>query len=187
MKINKRKLLFFGYSDKNIPIIKKFRKEKFDISFVSENEIYDNYDLDKYDFCLSFGYKKIFKNDYLKKYNNKIINLHISYLPFNKGAYPNYYSFVYGGPTGVTIHEINSKIDEGDIILRKYVYFEYNKSLTFTNTYNRLIKEIQNLFIDNFDYLTSGNYSKFKQRGRGSFYKKFRTSEKFWTRQIITK
>lgn len=187
MKIKKKKLLFFGYSNKNIPIIKKFKKEKFDITFVSENESYNNYDLDKFDFCLSFGYKKIFSSNYLKKYKNIIVNLHISYLPFNKGAYPNYYSFVYGGPTGVTIHEINNKIDEGDIILRKYIYFEYNKSLTYINTYKKLIKEIQNLFIHNFDYITSRNYAKFKQRGRGSYYKKFATSKKFWSRRIFTK
>ena len=33
----------------------------------------------------------------------KIINLHISFLPFNRGYYPNLWSHQEGTPSGVTI------------------------------------------------------------------------------------
>ena len=37
--------------------------------------------------------------------------MHISYLPFNRGAHPNYWSFKDNSPKGVTIHFIDNGID----------------------------------------------------------------------------
>ena len=76
---------------------------------------------------------------------NDILNLHISYLPFNKGAHPNFWSFAENTPSGVTIHKINKKIDSGNIIYQKILDFELNKNkkkLTFKDTYSVLISEI---------------------------------------------
>ena len=47
-----------------------------------------------YDFIISFGYRHIIKEDVINKFINKIINLHISYLPYNKGADPNLWSYL---------------------------------------------------------------------------------------------
>ena len=76
---------------------------------------------------------------------NDILNLHISYLPFNKGTHPNFWSFAENTPSGVTIHKINKKIDSGNIIYQKILDFELNKNkkkLTFKDTYSVLISEI---------------------------------------------
>ncbi len=43
----------------------------------------------------------------------------MGYLPFNRGAHPNFWSFMEKTPSGVTMHEINSGIDKGKIIVQK--------------------------------------------------------------------
>ena len=53
-----------------------------------------------------------------------MINLHISYLPYNKGAHPNFWSWVKNTPKGVSIHLISEKIDAGDIIFQKKLIFQ---------------------------------------------------------------
>ena len=99
-------------------------------------------------------------------------NLHISYLPFNRGSHPNFWSFINNTPKGVTIHEIDKKIDMGFIVFRKKINFKKNYNLTFKNTHNILIEEIEKLFIKNYNKIISGDYSKKKIKFKGSFHKK---------------
>ena len=47
------------------------------------------------------------------------INLHLSYLPFNRGKNPNVWSIIESTPCGATIHKIDEKIDTGKIYVRK--------------------------------------------------------------------
>jgi len=98
---------------------------------------------------ISYNYKYIIKKDILKHY--KIINLHISYLPFNRGANPNIWSFIDNTPKGVTIHYIDEGIDTGDIISQKKVVL--NKDMTLKTSYKKLHKHIQNLFKFKFNNL----------------------------------
>ena len=60
---------------------------------------------------VSFGYNKLIKKLILKFVNCPIYNIHISYLPYNKGAHPNFWSFIDRTPHGVSIHKINENID----------------------------------------------------------------------------
>lgn len=45
----------------------------------------------------------------------------MSYLPYNKGTHPNYWSFIENTPKGVMIHEIDKGIDTGNIIVQKKI------------------------------------------------------------------
>ncbi len=57
---------------------------------------------------------------YFPKYNS--INLHFSLLPKYRGASPVYWTILNGEQTtGVTIFELNEKMDEGDILARQEV------------------------------------------------------------------
>src|SRR4051812_1676346 len=58
----------------------------------------------KYDLIISYNYKYLIPVDILNISPNKFINLHISYLPWNKGANPNAWSFIENTPSGVTVH-----------------------------------------------------------------------------------
>ncbi|MBQ3033656.1 MAG: hypothetical protein IJD28_04690 [Deferribacterales bacterium] len=61
------------------------------------------------DFIISFGYHYMVHKDIVKKFENKIINMHISYLPWNRGADPNLWSILENTPKGVTIHRLAGK------------------------------------------------------------------------------
>lgn len=77
-----------------------------------------------------------------------ILNLHISYLPWNRGKNPNFWSFVDDTPKGVTIHQIDERLDKGKILLQKRLQFDENKE-TFVTTYQKLNEEIVKLFMEN--------------------------------------
>src|SRR5271157_696901 len=66
-----------------------------------------------------FGY--LLKPDFLGLLPKGCINLHPSYLPYNRGAYPNVWSIVDQTPAGVTLHYVDEGIDTGDIIRQKKV------------------------------------------------------------------
>ena len=82
----------------------------------------------------------------LKIAKRPILNLHISYLPCNRGSQPVFWSFVENTPKGITIHEINKEIDMGYIIFRKKYVFK-KKNLTLKEAYLFLIKEIEKLYV----------------------------------------
>lgn len=111
------------------------------------------------DLVISYNYKYIIKKNFLVE--NKFINLHISLLPWNKGANPNFWSIVNDTPKGVTIHMIDEGIDTGDILFQKEIFFD--EELTLKTSYEVLHKEITNLFIDNIDSITKKDFNRIKQ------------------------
>ena len=71
--------------------------------------------------CLA-GFMKILSKRIIKKYKNKILNIHPSLLPRYKGL--NTHKRVIENKeafTGCTIHLVNSKLDSGKIILQKKI------------------------------------------------------------------
>ena len=127
-------------------------------------------DIKNIDWIISYGYKFILKSDIIDSTLNPILNLHISYLPYNKGAYPNYWSFVNKTPKGVSIHKIEEGIDTGPIFIQKRV--SYSENDTLYSFYKKLKFEIEKLFIENFKKIIDGEIRPFTQKGKGSFHKK---------------
>ena len=169
-----KKVLFLGYDENETILIKELRKTGC-IVYTSKKNIC--YDLD-YDLIICFGYRHIIKEEVLSKLKIPIINLHISYLPWNKGSHPNFWSFFDCTPSGVTIHLIDKGIDTGHIIYQKYVNFD-DRELTFKDTYKRLIYELEKLFISKIREIVSGNYVAKAQRREGSFHKKSELPKQF--------
>lgn len=94
---------------------------------------------------ISYGYRNIIPVECINYMKSRIINLHISYLPWNRGADPNIWSILDGTPKGVTIHRIAQGFDTGDIIYQKQVELDYEKE-TLKSSYEKLHKEIVDLF-----------------------------------------
>jgi len=120
------------------------------------------------DFTVSFGYRHILRKHMIDFLGNKIINLHISFLPWNKGADPNFWSFFDNTPKGVTIHHLTEKMDAGDILLQKEVQFKKNETLA--SSYNILMDEITALFCNNVQRILTGEIEPVKQREMGSYH-----------------
>ena len=111
-----------------------------------------NIDVDIYppvecDLVISYGWRKIIRPNFLNIC--RCINLHISYLPWNRGAYPVLWSIWNQTPYGITIHNMSKKIDEGDILLQKKIIFP--DTYTLRDAYNYSKSKIEQLFIENLD------------------------------------
>lgn len=120
------------------------------------------------DFIISYNYRYIITEDIIDFYSNRIINLHISLLPWNKGAHPNFWSFWDNTPKGVTIHFVDKGLDTGDILLQKEVFFDETETLE--STYDTLQREIQLLLLQNWGNIKSGEIEGRKQIQGGSFH-----------------
>jgi len=167
------KILYLGpYS----PLV-DFLKTKGDLT-TTENKTSPEF-LSQFKWIFSYGYRHILTHNHIKSSQNPIINLHISYLPWNRGSNPNYWSWVNNTIKGVTIHYVDEGIDTGDIVLQKEVKF--NSDETLFTSYNKLKKEIEKLFITNFENITKGIILPKPQPQGGSLhYKKDFPGVKSW-------
>lgn len=159
----KKRILFLGYNELQTRVIEA----------LISNECYVEHTDDlidgsgDYDLVISFGYRHILRKNVIERIGCPIFNLHISYLPFNRGAHPNFWSFYENTPSGVTIHLIDEGVDTGPIVFQRYVNFDENEQ-TFVQTYSRLVKEIENLFIEKVGDILTDNWNAKPQRGFGS-------------------
>lgn len=163
----RRKILFLGYDRSETNIIDSLIKENCNVDH-TDKEITA---INGYDFAISYGYRHILKKEIIKNSKCPIFNLHISYLPFNRGAHPNFWSFYDKTPSGVTIHIMDEGIDTGPIVAQKYVNFK-KKDDTFSKTYEVLKCELEKLFLEILESLLLMKWICFKQIGEGSNHRK---------------
>ena len=121
-------------------------------------------------FLISYGYRHILGKEVLSKFPDRAINLHISYLPWNRGADPNLWSFVEDSPKGVTIHYLDEGVDTGDIIVQKKMEFD-SDSETLATSYEKLQSAMQKLFKLNWNEVRNGSCKRKKQIGQGSSHR----------------
>lgn len=146
-------------------------------------------DIMKFDLIISFKYRHIINSDIIKYFNKRLINLHISYLPWNRGAHPNLWSFLDNTKKGVTIHEMTDKLDSGPIIYQAEI--KYTSEDTLYTSYNRLNISLENLFINNWEKIYTNNYKSFIPIECGSYnsLKKFSTVKHLlkngWNTKVI--
>jgi methionyl-tRNA formyltransferase len=118
------------------------------------------------DWVVSYGYRKIIKDVHILKYPNRIINLHIGLLPWNKGASPNFWSWFDDTPKGVTIHYVDHALDSGDIIAQEQILFP--PDTTLAQSYQALRETIEQLFISMWPNIKKGEYMGIRQGPGGS-------------------
>lgn len=135
---------------------------------ISDEFIYsENYIDGDWDSVISFGYREKIPKSILEK--SRCINLHISYLPWNRGAHPNFWSYWDDTPKGITIHLMDEGIDTGNILVQELV----DLSGTLRETHAQLESAIVALFIKNQDLILDAAYCGIPQnKNAGSFHKK---------------
>ena len=114
---------------RNIPGIIFAKKNKINSKIVNyqniksaENKILNLLKKNKIEFIFLAGFMKILSNFFIKKFGNKIINIHPSLLPKYKGL--NTHERVIKKNekfSGCTVHYVNDKLDSGKIILQKKI------------------------------------------------------------------
>jgi methionyl-tRNA formyltransferase len=92
------------------------------------------------------------------------INFHMSFLPFNRGANPNIWSIIENTPAGCTIHRIDEKIDNGNIICQKKT--NHNILDTGETLYFKILKDFKKMFINNWDLMKKKKFQGKKQNAK---------------------
>jgi len=114
-----------------------------------------------------FGY--ILRPEFLLLFSEGVINVHLAYLPYNRGAYPNVWSILDGTPAGVTLHYVDSEIDTGDLIAQQEIPIEPLD--TGKTLYHKLERLCVALFKEKWPLIRSGQVSRVPQRtGGGTFH-----------------
>ncbi len=165
--MSQENILFLGQSDSPLLVWLQERGEQV---IQTEQKISKQYIKEKnITFIISYGYRYIISREILNLFNNKAINLHISYLPYNRGSDPNFWSFIEKTPKGVTIHYLDEGVDTGDIIIQKEIEFDLNQE-TLATSYQKLHVLIQQLFKQNWENIKNGKCARKKQFGKGSVH-----------------
>ena len=121
-------------------------------------------------FVISFNYRHLIPEEVLELLPGRVINLHTSFLPYNRGSAPNFFSFLENTPKGVTIHRMDSGLDTGDILCQKELFFDEKKE-TFATTYDKLLEEMKTLFQENWQAIKDGSLMPVKQVGEGTYHR----------------
>tara|TARA_A100001015_G_C15036332_1_gene736458 strand:- start:3617 stop:4192 length:576 start_codon:yes stop_codon:yes gene_type:complete len=167
----KKKIVVFGYN-KNSTKITEYIKDidNYKIQFIKRinyNKNFSNFDL-----IVLYGYREIVRKSFIAKYKNKLVNLHISYLPYNRGAHPNFWSWVNKTPHGVSIHRVSSRVDAGSILYQKKVKILL-RNMTFKKSYEILRMEMDKLFSKKLSNILENRYKlKQQKKIKLSFHKK---------------
>lgn len=109
------------------------------------------------DIVVSVGFGHLVPEEVLVVPPAGCINLHPSYLPYNRGASPNVWSIVEDTPAGVTLHYMSAEIDRGDIIARREVDSRFDDS--GKSLYRRLEQAQFELFTDEWPAIERGEVS----------------------------
>jgi methionyl-tRNA formyltransferase len=123
------------------------------------------------DLLISYNYRHVIRRDVISLMPDRILNMHISYLPWNRGAHPNVWCLLTDTPKGVTIHLIDEGIDNGDILFQEPVEFNDSKE-TLSSSYNILHDKIFQLFTKNWPKIINYQWQRKKQKGDGSYHAK---------------
>ena len=123
----------------------------------------------QYEWLLNLWGHKILKKNFLKKFK-KNLNLHPSYLPYNRGRDPYYFSIINNTPIGICIHEMDDTIDGGKYYIRKK--FNLKFPLTAGQIFEKCLAEIKYLFLNNWMKIRN------KKIGLKSFKKKIKKINK---------
>jgi len=134
------------------------------------------------DIVVAHGYRHIIPADVIAALPGRVVNLHISLLPHNRGADPNLWSWVDDTPKGVTIHHVDEHLDTGDIIAQREVAF--TGSETLAETYEALQAAVVDLFVETWPAIRDGTAPRTPQPPGGSYH---RTSDRRRVEHLLTR
>jgi methionyl-tRNA formyltransferase len=123
------------------------------------------------DFIVMYGYRKLIREPLLSQFHGRIINIHGSFLPWNRGAYPNLFSWINNTPKGATIHHVNGGVDTGNIIVRHAVDFSRAPNTTLQSSYDVIRLTAEELFREAWPVIRAKHVAGTKQDPKeGSFH-----------------
>lgn len=161
--------VLFLTNNRNALALYDWLSEREDVFIYSDRLNVEMLDCMRPQVVVSYNYSHIIPEEIIATLPYAIVNLHVSYLPYNRGSSPNFWSFIEDTPKGVTIHEITAGLDKGNIIAQQKLTFNEDEE-TFASTYQKLHNVIQNLFMKIWPAIKHHSYSAYPQVGEGSYH-----------------
>lgn len=124
--------------------------------------------VEKYDLVLSVHCLQFFPKELV--HGVRCVNVHPGYNPINRGWYPQVFAIIHDLPIGATIHEMDEKLDNGNIIARRFV--EKQVWDTSLSIYDRVLETELALFDQNFDAIIDKTYTPIIPEGAGNMFRK---------------
>lgn len=115
------KILCLYHNPCALPLFDWLQKEGHETVLCSERLTEAWCEAQKFDLGISYTYRYIVSENILSVLKFNVVNLHNSYLPWNRGADPNLWSLVESTPRGVTLHYMEAELDKGAIIAQEIV------------------------------------------------------------------
>tara|TARA_Y100001970_G_C14259265_1_gene878346 strand:+ start:14958 stop:15698 length:741 start_codon:yes stop_codon:yes gene_type:complete len=132
-------------------IINLCKKKKLNFIIYEKNKISKFFNLYKehhFDWLLSLWNPHILPKTILKRFK-KTLNFHPSFVPYCKGSDTAAWILISNSAAGVSLLEIDEKVDEGNFWLRKKVKYKF--PISGIELQNILKKELLNLFYKNWE------------------------------------
>jgi phosphoribosylglycinamide formyltransferase-1 len=106
------------------------RREDFVSKSDFEKKIFQHLEDNRIDLIVMAGFMRMLSPEFVRRYKDKIINVHPALLPSFKGSHGIKDAFDYGVRfTGVTVHFVDELMDHGPIILQQPVKIESKDTL----------------------------------------------------------
>jgi len=149
------KVVFIGTNNKDAFIVNRAKKLGIPLVIFSKielnhfNELYKKLVGEEVDYIILAGFLLKLPEKMIKKYSDKIINLHPSLLPKHggKGMYGNNVHKAvidaHEAESGITIHLVNKKYDDGKILFQKKCLVSSNETVF---TLAKKINKLEQLF-----------------------------------------
>ena len=122
------------------------------------------------DIIVSYGFRWLLPEEVFTFPPLGTVNAHISYLPWNRGADPNFWSHAEGTPKGVSLHYIDKGIDTGAVVARETVSF--GKDDTLRTSYNSLHERMRALLETWWPAIRAGQAPRMAQEPGGTLHLK---------------
>lgn len=118
--------------------------------FENQNELFDYLLKLDYNYIILHDCGVIINRRNIKLMNNKLLNIHPSYLPYFPGRNPIIRSIYHSKSIGITLHVVTKDIDKGKIIYKNYLEnINVNEIKKIRNFYKKeiiiILKELENL------------------------------------------
>ena len=165
-------IVFLGMNDAGSKVLDflKGREEINIIEEVIEKEDLEIIGKENPELVISSGFEHKVPKEIIDIPEKGIVNLHPSYLPYNRGAHPYIWPLIDDTPAGVSVHYMNEEIDEGAIIARKKV--DKNPEDDSKTLRDRLMIEQFELFKENWEEIKNGADAWEQDKTKGTTHKK---------------
>ena len=145
--------MFFGTNEAGEKIL-NWLEEREDVAVTSVVEPGDSLEGLEGDLGVCSGFTEKLPIETVEAFDRGVVNVHPSFLPYNRGAHPYIYPIIDDTPAGVSIHFMDEGLDSGPLVARREV--EVRPDDTALSLRRRLMDEAFRLFTEEWDAVLEG-------------------------------